>query len=445
MNDFHVMNKKSQPNNFNFHKREILPTSQVLREFKNTLFETENLVNKLTSQRFYDGKYNFYDKNKRRNDVFLSGNEDIFIDENYGSGDDNDIVDDSGGGWRNNYLCCYDNNDVLKSDNFKKQKENSWGKNIVNIKVTSKSQQISQLKSTNDLLKSSNDSLKNQIKILSEEINTYKTQSSNLSGNICSTYDLSFQRFVSSVKKDLETSVSNNEKLVNFTTEILSKNKKLYEENLLLGQKYRELSEKIDDLNTKKATAKIYNEENVKRIHDLEMVKNGLEKKMEGLNMTLLELKEKESNLNLLKNSKLSERLSDEQILSGLKSTLNHLSKNNKETIENLKEKEEFFSDKKEYFDKEFQINSLSDLVQKMMVEKEDLVKVNENLRNEIKINEKKREEESVKFDELLDRNNKLNIDNAKVKAALNEKDEEIMRLTEIIKNFSCNLEESNE
>ena len=155
----------------------------------------------------------------------------------------------------------------INNNKFKIRNNNDNIKENIQIKTKDGEEK---LKLSNQNLKNSNQDLRNENRILEVEILNYKTQENNKKKNSLTNYDENLLSFISSLKQALKDTTKRNTEIVDkifqyqkSIEETDSSNKKLIEE-------HKNLADKIEINNRKKAEMQIMNEENEKKIYIIE-------------------------------------------------------------------------------------------------------------------------------------------------------------------------------
>ena len=383
-------------------------SNNIIQDFKTTLMQTQALTNKImTKNNFYKNKYsnnvgNFNYNNYNYNIVTDTNNDsNLSYNSSYHSGmtddvgdtsslnldeisDDSNNIEELNDKYKYKYAYKKDNNNKNNINNI--NKNNNKQKEVTNIKK----EEEDKLKLSNQILKKSNQDLRNQNRILEVEITNYKTKEKKLKGNsnIFTHFDENLQSFISSLKKSLKESITKNlqtmDSIFNFqkdNQEILKNNKKLREE-------HAKLAGKIEGDNRMKAEIQCSNEENEKKISTLTEEKNNLNNDLEKLKIELLNLKNTEKNLKMLTDSNMKRKKDNDELLNKLKSTIQQLDNEKKTTDErtqlNTHKNESIINVLKSYDQK---IVELKNSIEKINMDKNNLIEINSNMNIELKTN----------------------------------------------------------
>ena len=270
----YLSNKNKKINNYmtNNNYEQSSNSSNLIEDFKNTLMTTQALTNKImTKTNFYKNNNNNFNENINYDNSDISKNSSnhyIYSEENDSSinldeiSDDINNIEDNYDKFKYNYTYKFINNDLNNKKpifNYKQNEEDN-------------------LKESNKNLKKINQDLLNQNRILEVEITNYKIHENNLKGKspFTTQFDENLQKFISSLKKEYKESVNKNletaEQIFDFQKEIediLNKNKNL-------GDEHSKIARKIEQENRKRAEIQIMNEENEKKITNLNIEKNNL-------------------------------------------------------------------------------------------------------------------------------------------------------------------------
>ena len=324
-----------------------LPYNNIIEDFKTTLMKTQSLTNKIMSNNNFKNlnnyNYNNYNLNKYNNDIDLSGNssdQSINSEENDSSLNLDDIseelkyIENNNNEFKYKYTFKNNNNTNINANNINNNNLNNK-KDIINI-IDNKKEEENDLKKSNQNLKKSNQDLRNENRKLEVEIINYKTKENNPkeNKNISTHFDENLQKFITSVKQSFKESINKNldtmDKIFNFQTE----NQEISKKNQKLIDEHGKIAGKIEEDNRKNAEIQIMNEENEKKISNLNDEKNNLNSEIEKMKLDLINLQNKEKNLKILNESNIKRKKDNDELLNKLKNTINQLNEEKSSTKE---------------------------------------------------------------------------------------------------------------
>ena len=420
-------------------------TNDIIQDFKTTLKQTQALItNKILPKNnfcknAYSNRNHNYNFNLDTENNNLSYNSSVHSDYSEVEGG-NSSLDGISDDLDNNYnaeLNNYKYNNDFKLNNIIRNNNNNiiLNNNIINNKkfINTKNEDEEKLKLSIQILKKTNQDLRNQNRILEVEITNYKTQENNLKGNsnIFTHFDEKLQTFIMELKKNLKNSITKNIETMDTIFSSQKDNQEIFNKNKKLGNDHSKLAGKIEEENRRKAEIQCTNEENEKKISTLTEEKNNSLKDIEKLKIELLNLKNSENNFSILKDSCLKRKKDNNELLNKLKSTIEQLDKEKKETKEKAKSttnKNEQMKNLLKSFD--LKISELKNLIEKINKEKNDLIEANANMNIELKTNNNKINEEiALKEMKLKEELNDVNIENEEKRNKIAEMEIKIQTL----------------
>ena len=414
-------------------------SNKVIDDFKNIMEQTKIIKNKILL------KSKDIENNIFNNSYFESKTNNFYntTEKNYYNTSNNNNT--------NNFELELD--DYLVNDsnisNIDKKESYLYTTNSININGNLKEK----LKSRNKLLSNMNSKIILQNNLLESEISLYekkhnknnKLQKPQFNNNADNIFYQSLNKFIINLKSSLKNNIESNQDLGEKLIAELIKYNELNDNNIKQKNRFDGLKIKLQKQKEIINNIKKYNTENNKRYLYLKDEHNKLSKTAERLKLNLLDLKSKEKNLSLKKDTNQKNNLNYKEIILALQKTIHNLKNenisNNKINInknKNLninKNSLNLFNDK---------LNQLYSIVDNIKNEKNIISEENMKMKNEI---EKKRNlgmvgenKKIVKENELKVELNELKLDNYNIEKQIKEKDELIKKMKNIIKQYTSDV-----
>ena len=422
--------KKDLKNQYNL-------SNKVMNDFKNILEQTKIIKNKILLKS-KDIENNIFNKSyfESKTNNFLN----TTVNNNYNTESNNtkdlDIALDD-------YLI---NDSVI--NNISNTETNS---SIINYLNTNESEK-NKLKNKNKVLSNINSQIILQNNLLESEISLYekknnknifpKQQSNNNTQNI---FDQSLKKFINNLKSSLKNNIESNKDIGEKLMTELIKFYELNENNIKQRNRYDNLKIKLQKQKERIADIQKYNKENNKRYLYLKDEQNILNKNAGKLKLNLLNLKSKEKNLSLKKDTNRKNNYNQKEIIQALQKTINNLKKqnssNNKKNINNA-DKLNLNKNSLNLYDDN--LNQLYSIIKNLNEEKNMVNDENKKMKNEIEKNGDLglvgQNNKLVKENELKVELNELKLSSYNIEKQIKEKDESIKKMKDIIKQFTSDV-----
>ena len=258
--------------------------------------------------------------------------------------------------------------------------------NFINQKF-SPPNDIDKLNIANKVLKQANNELRNENKVLEVELKNYESQTKNLSktNSIFSKFDQNLQTFIYNLKDNLKQMIDKNLELMDSITSIEEQSNKIKKENQDLFSKYGDQIISIENSSRKNAEIEISNLQNEKNIIIYQDNYNELNDYLEKLKLQLDNLKSKENDLNLLKESCEQRRNDNNDLIKKLKNTIKSLNGVNESNLIKGKDNNlQFDTDDNNLYSKDSQIKKLNDIILKITEDQKKISEINEKMKMQI-------------------------------------------------------------
>ena len=225
--------------------------------------------------------------------------------------------------------------------------------------------------------------------------------------------------------------IDKNLELMDSITSIEEQSNKIKKENQDLFSKYGDQIISIENSSRKNAEIEISNLQNEKNIIIYQDNYNELNDYLEKLKLQLDNLKSKENDLNLLKDSCEQRRNDNNDLIKRLKNTINSLNGVNESNSIKVKDNLQFDTDDNNLFSKDSQIKKLNDIILKITEDQKKISEINEKMKMQIdnKFDDKK--DLLIKEKELGNELQKLIEENNELKEIIIEKESKIKELKE--------------
>ena len=334
-----------------------IKANMVINEFKKTLIEAEKMENELNKSKFSIKSYT---------GIGANGNNIIntYNNMNLNQTNNNDIIN-------NSYLNSNNNNKNIYMD------ENVNDMNINGDEFIYQND-IDKIKLQNLVLLKSNQALKNQNKILTHEINSYK--SSSIYKDPFSEYDKNLNAFIHDLKTSLEQATQTNQELENIITNTQKENKVLSDKNEELLSNFELAKSECEKMTKENSELKVELENKINELNKRENNFIKLQKEINSLNNIVNNNKNQINYLNSIQESNKVSQKDNEDLIFELKNTIENLQKlnmdNNNEIID-LKNKIDKY--KNNLNSKHNEITSLNENIN----EREIIIKKKDNQINE--------------------------------------------------------------
>ncbi len=422
--------KKDLKNQYNL-------SNKVMNDFKSILEQTKIIKNKILLKS-KDIENNIFNKSyfESKTNNFLN----TTVNNNYKTESNNtkdlDIELDD-------YLI---NDSVI--NNISNTETNS---SIINYLNTNESEK-NKLKNKNKVLSNINSQIILQNNLLESEISLYekknnknifpKQQSNNNTQNI---FDQSLKKFINNLKSSLKNNIESNKDIGEKLMTELIKFYELNENNIKQRNRYDNLKIKLQKQKERIADIQKYNKENNRRYLYLKDEQNILNKNAGKLKLNLLNLKSREKNLSLKKDTNRKNNNNKKEIIQALQKTINNLknqnSSNNKKNVNNA-DKLNLKKNSLNLYDDN--LNQLYSIIKNLNEEKYLVNDENIKMKNEIEKNGDLglvgQKNKLVKENELKVELNELKLSSYNFEKQIKEKDESIKKMKDIIKQFTSDV-----
>ena len=420
-----------------------LGTNDLIEEFKQTLEKSQLIkddllkmnVNISLRKKYKNKKYDYLNKNKINSSYkFLPFNkyeENIFEEEKSST---------SNGGTTLEYISSIKNifNDNNKKNLSNKKKRNkSLKKNEIEIR---------KIKSAEKELIDKYQEIKKENRILELEINNYKklaNQYINFGQYFKTKFNNKYsQNIINELEQSLQQNIQNNCNIIDSILKIRKNNEVLSSKLKLLSEKMNINFKEIEKRNRKYAEIQTTNEENEQKLSNLEDEKNTLLHELESQKITLLKLKNKENNLNLLCESNKKLLNDKEEHILKLKNTINQYQKYKNKSKKNQHSTNIDNSANIKVFDNN--INNLKLEINKLISTRNKLLASNSNLQNQL-INSNSNNVENSKEIQLNNQLDYLKMENQQKMDNLKEKENQLEILKNEIDYLTNNIKSDNQ
>ena len=426
---------------------------KIIRDFKNTIKETQLLKNRILKNHANDSKYN-NDKNwtKIINEKTSNNTNNKFKDSISAINKENNLDDSYDADVSLNFKELM--NKDFKIDNFKRSSKNDLF-NKPNLMIENKKEmlkiqkeKISSIKKENKDLINSNDVICKENHSLEMKISDYKNKeqiyNSKIRNKIINNfYDENLKKFINGVKSSLQRNINEN---TNLTKQIINTLKSIQ----LINSKYKLYTNNCNNLyrkiNDKNQSMEMI-DNTYQKLNNLKETQNNLNNDLVKLKANLNALKTKEKILSTKYESNLKLKQDNEEIVLKLRNTINELNKKDPEISDSSSYNNNIDLNNNLPFDlleiKKKQLNSIIKCLQnqKHMLKEENYKLKNESNKNSEDRNKGLREE--FNKDELkieLDNLRKINLN---IKNNLGKRENQIKLLKDLINKVSIELKEN--
>ena len=339
-----------------------LPISLIL-DLRNTLHSSERIKNKILNK-----NKSFNNSRKlKQNKIIKSNNNNSKMSKSFMY--NNSFEENNNFSYNKNYEIEEMNKDYFEQEKFKNKNQEK---------------EIIKLNNLNNALMEINLLIKKENLILERELSNYKTQFINYKSIYNNRYynNISSKEF-QNLKSTLQSSLNENDKILKKICKIQEMNNSLNKNIKKLFSKNENFFKKIESINRENAEIQILNEENEKKYNDLKEKNDIFKNEIKRLKFELIQIKNKNNNLKLLKDSNMNKLVDFEEIIRNL----NY----NKNILENeLNNKSDKMNDKAELLHKHNQymyfyknkINNLQNILKKLSLEKEKILQKNLKIQN---------------------------------------------------------------
>ena len=423
--------KKDLKNQYNF-------SNKVMNDFKNILEQTKIIKNKILlkskdiennifNKSYFESKTNNYLNTTHSNNynTEINNTKDLDIElEHY-------LINDSFTNHINNTETNSNFTNYIDTNQSLKDKLKNKNKVLSNIN--------SQIILQNNLLES-------EISLFEKKNNKKnlfpKQQSINNTQNI---FDQSLKKFINNLKASLKNNIESNKDIGYKLMAELIKFHELNENNINQRNRYDNLKIKLQKQKERIVDIQKYNKENNKRYMYLKDEHNILTKNAGRLKSNLLNLKSKEKNLSLKKETDRKNNYNKKEIIQALQKTINNLknqnSSNNTKKVNNTNKLSMNKNSLSLYDDK---LNQLYSIIENLKEEKNVINEENMKMKNEIEKNGDLglvgKNNKLVKENELKVELNELKLSSYNIEKQIKEKDESIKKMQNIIKQFTSDV-----
>jgi len=424
--------KKDLKNQYNF-------SNKVMNDFKNILEQTKIIKNKILlkskdiennifNKSYFESKTNNYLNTTHSNNYYTKIN----------NSKDLDIELD----------------DYLINDSFTNHINNTETKSTFTNYIDTNQSLKDILKNKNKVLSNINSQIILQNNLLESEISLYEKKNNNNKNlfpnkqsinNTQNIFDQSLQKFINNLKASLKNNIDSNKDIGDKLITELIKFHELNENNINQRNRYDNLKIKLQKQKEKIADIQKYNKENNKRYMYLKDEHNILTKNAGRLKSNLLNLKSKEKNLSLKKETDRKNNYNKKEIIQALQKTINNLknqnSSNNTKKVNNTNKLSMNKNSLSLYDDK---LNQLYSIIENLKEEKNLINEENMKMKNEIEktgdLGLVGKNNKLVKENELKVELNELKLSSYNIEKQIKEKDESIKKMQNIIKQFTSDV-----
>ena len=417
-------------------------TNDLIEEFKQTLEKSQIIKDDLLKmnvnidlrKKFKNKKYNYLNKNKINSSLkfhpFNKYEENIFEEEKSST---------SNGGTTLEYISNVKNifNENSKKNLSDKKRNKSLKKNELEKK---------KIESAEKELINKYQEIKKENRILELEISNYKklaNQYINFGQYFKNKFNNKYsQKIINELEQSLQQNIQNNCNIIDSIIKIRKNNEALSSKLKLLSDKMNINFKEIEKRNRKHAEIQMTNEENEQKIANLEDEKNSLLHESESQKITLLKLKNKENNLNLLCESNKKLLNDKEEHILKLKNTINQYQK-----FKNKNKKVQYSTNidndaNIKVFDNN--INNLKLEINKLISIKNKLLASNSNLQNQL-FNSKSNNFENSNEIQLNNQLDFLKMENKQKMDNLKEKENQLEMLKNEIDFLTNSIKSDNQ
>ena len=351
-----------------------------------------------------------------------------------------------------------------KLNELEKNHNDKLNNNIENLNI-----KINQFEKKNSSLIIENNNLNNDLKGLKDKINQFEKKNSSLEieNNNLNNDLKELKDEINQFEKKNSSLVSENKNLNNDLKELKIKNNQFEKKNSLLVSENNNLNNDLKELKLKinqfeKKNSSLISENNNLNndLKELKIKNNQFEKKNSSLisennnlNNNLKEFKDKTNQLEKKNSSLFSQNNNLNNDLKELKDTFLNVEKNNKNLNKQILELNKIISDYEKENQKSISKNNslyndyeqINNEYKSLLKDYENLKKENQNIKNELDLNNKEKEQLNNKLSELIENNKKeTNLPQSKNKNKIEEENNELKK--EILKlNFDVKkLEKEN-
>ena len=403
----------------------INPSTNIIINLKNTLQLTERIKNKILTKNT-SFNYKTFRPPKKINFSYIDDS------QYYNNKKEKSFSND-------NHAYDYNKNNgkIGKKDN---------NINIVKVKGKSKGKEKNKLNVIRNDFLEKNMKLRKENLILEKEINNYKEQffsNKNLYDN--KYYKNSLPKKVEYYKNKYHSSIDNNIKLLEQIFKIQEISQTIENNINKICSKNENIFKKVENKNRQNAEIQIINEENEIKYKELKEKNEMFNKDLERLKLELVNIKNKQNNLNILKESNIKQINDFEKII-------NNLTRNKNKLEEELNEKADIMNYNTELIYKnnknlnlyKHKISNLQNKFNKLIYEKDQLIQKNFKIKNNIN-NYQNNNYNKINGMLLEKKYQKLKEDNALKIQNINNSDNEIDKLKQYLDNISINIQNYNE
>jgi len=423
--------KKDLKNQYNF-------SNKVMNDFKNILEQTKIIKNKILLKS-KDIENNIFNKS------YFESKTNNYLNTTHSNNYNTEI--------NNTKDLDIELDDYLINDSFtnhiNKTETNSTLTNYIDTNQSLKDK----LKNKNKVLSNINSQIILQNNLLESEISLYEKKNKNKNlfpnqqsiNNTQNIFDQSLQKFINNLKASLKNNIDSNKDIGDKLITELIKFHELNENNINQRNRYDNLKIKLQKQKEKIADIQKYNKENNKRYMYLKDEHNILSKNAGRLKSNLLNLKSKEKNLSLKKETDRKNNYNKKEIIQALQKTINNLknqnSSNNTKKVNNTNKLSMNKNSLNLYDDK---LNQLYSIIENLKEEKNVINEENMKMKNEIEKNGDLglvgKNNKLVKENELKVELNELKLSSYNIEKQIKEKDESIKKMQNIIKQFTSDV-----
>ena len=418
---------------------------KIIKDFKNTMKETQLLKNRILknhSNNFKNNNSQNWTKimnekasnnaNNKFKDSISAINNENSLDYSYDADDslnfkelmNKDIKTNDFNNSTKNYLF---NKSNLLIENIKIQKD----------KIKSLKSENKNLINSNDIINKQNHSLEMKI---SDYINKEQIYNSKIRNKILNNfYDENLKKFINGLKSSLKRNINENTNLTKKIINILKSIQFICSKNNSYINKYNNLYRKISDQNQSMEMI----DNTYQKLNNLKEKQNNLNNELTKLKTNFNNLKTKEKILSTKYESNLKSKQDNEEIVLKLRNTINELNKKESEISDSSSYSNNDLNNNLPFDLLEIKIKQLNSIIKCLQNQKHILKEENYKLKNGSNENRNIGLSQGFNKDELKIEIDNLRKANFNIKNNLGKKESKIKLLKDIINKLSIELKEN--
>ena len=418
---------------------------KIIKDFKNTIKETQLLKNRILKNHTNNFKNNnsqiwakrksekeSNNANNKFKDSISAINNENNLDYSYDADDslnfkeliNKDIKTNNFNSSSKNYLF---NKSNLLIENIKIQKD----------KIKSLKSDNKDLINSNDIINKQNHSLEMKI---SDYINKEQIYNSKIRNKILKNfYDENLKKFINGLKSSLKRNINENTNLTKKIINMLKNIQFICSKNNSYINKYNNLYRKISDQNQSMEMI----DNTYEKLNNLKEKQNNLNNELAKLKTNLNTLKTKEKILSTKYESNLKSKQDNEEIVLKLRNTINELNKKESEISDSSSYNNNDLNSNLPFDLLEIKIKQLNSIIKCLQSQKHMLKEENYKLKNGSNENRNIGLSQGFNKDELKIEIDNLRKANINIKNNLGKKESQIKLLKDIINKLSIELKEN--